>query len=119
MRTVLLVDDSAVARRVLARRLSAEGFFVHEASSAEAAREADARSLSCVIVDLELADGDGTDLADALLDQVASLPVAFFTAGAAPQVLDRARTQGPVFDKPDVNAIVAWAMQAGQPPPTK
>jgi two-component system response regulator RegA len=66
---VLLVDDSAVARRVLARRLEAEGFLVSEASSVATARKVDFASLGCAVVDLELADGDGTDLARALLER--------------------------------------------------
>jgi FixJ family two-component response regulator len=92
---------------------------VHEASSAAAARGTDATALTCAIVDLELDDGDGADLAADLLGRRASLPVAFFTAGAAPQVVDRARRRGPVFDKPNVDAIVDWAMRVAQPPPTK
>jgi len=119
MRTILLVDDSPVARHVLSRRLAELGFSVHEAESAAAARVADAGGLFCAIMDLELDDGDGADLAATLLRERASLPVAFFTAGASPQLLDRARAQGPVFDKPNVDGVVAWALQAGQPPPTK
>jgi DNA-binding response OmpR family regulator len=119
MRTVLLVDDSPVARRVLARRLAAEGFDVREESLAAAAYAADTSVLSCAIIDLELNDGNGSDLAAALLGRRASLPVAFFTAGATTSLLERARTHGPVFNKPDVDAIVAWAKRADQPPPTK
>ena len=51
MRTVLLVDDSAVARRVLVRRLEAEGFQVSEASSMAMARKVDFASLGCAIID--------------------------------------------------------------------
>jgi DNA-binding response OmpR family regulator len=119
MRTVLLVDDSPVARRVLARRLAAEGFEVREESLAAAAYAADTSALSCAIIDLELVDGNGSDLAAALLGRHASLPVAFFTAGAPSSLLDLARKHGPVFSKPDVDAIVAWAKRADQPPPTK
>jgi DNA-binding NtrC family response regulator len=120
MRTVLLVDDCSVARRVLARRLTTEGFAVQEAASvADARSAADAGAFACAIFDLELADGDGAALAESLVGRRASLPVAFFTAGAALAVRDRARAQGPVFDKPDVEAIIAWATRAVQPPPTK
>jgi DNA-binding response OmpR family regulator len=122
MRTVLLVDDSAVARRVLARRLEAEGFQVIEASSAAMARKVDAASLGCAIVDLELPDGDGTDLARALAERRPALPIAFFTMGAAPSLVEGARARGPVFLKPDVNPLVAWVkrtVRPSQPPPTK
>jgi CheY-like chemotaxis protein len=119
MRAVLLVDDSPVARRVLARRLLSEGFDVQEASSAADAIRADIGVLSCAILDLDLADGKGTDLAEALLDRRASLPLAFFTASASPSLLEAARTHGPVFEKPHLDAIIAWAKRAAQPPPTK
>jgi DNA-binding response OmpR family regulator len=119
MRTVLLVDDSPVARRVLARRLMSDGFHVREESSAAEANGADASALSCAILDLELVDGKGTDLAASLRGRRASLPIAFFTAGAPSSLLEAALKLGPVFQKPDVDAIIAWAKRAGQPPPTK
>ncbi len=119
MRTVLLVDDSPVVRRAVARRLETEGFRVHEESSIAAARRVDVSGLACAIIDLELIDGAGSDLAAALLGKREALPIAFFTAGAPPSLLERARAQGPVFPKPDVEAIISWAKQAGQPPPTK
>ena len=119
MPTVLLVDDSPLVRRALARRLEAEGFRVREESSTAGARGADASGLTCAIIDLELVDGNGSDLAAALLGKRASLPIAFFTAGAPSSLLERARAHGPVFKKPDVEAIVAWAKRTGQPPPTK
>jgi CheY-like chemotaxis protein len=122
MRTVLLVDDSAVARRVLARRLEAEGFLVTEASSMAMARKVDFATLGCAIIDLELPDGDGTDLARLLLEKRPALSVAFFTMGTAPSLMEGARSRGPVFLKPDVNPVLAWVKRTtrpSQPPPTK
>ena len=100
MRTVLLVDDSAVARRVLARRLEAEGFQVSEASSMAAARKVDFASLGCAIVDLELPDGDGTDLARTLLERRPNLPIAFFTLGTAPSLVEGPARAGPSSSSP-------------------
>jgi CheY-like chemotaxis protein len=119
LRKVLLVDDSPVVRRVLAPRLASEGFHVREASSAADVVDSDANLLACAIIDLELAERDGTDLASALLARRRSLPVAFFTASGDSPLRERARAQGPVFDKPNVDAIVEWAKRAAQPPPTK
>jgi CheY-like chemotaxis protein len=119
MRTILVVDDSPVVRHAVARRLAAEGFDVRQESTVASARDADPGTLVCAILDLELGDGDGSDLAAALLGKRASLPIAFFTADASPSLLERARSQGPVFHKPDVEAVVAWAKRAIQPPPTK
>jgi CheY-like chemotaxis protein len=119
MPTVLLVDDSPVVRRVLTRRLVAEGFEVRAEPSATAARAVDPATVSCAVIDIELPDGSGSDLAAELLKRRASLPVAFFTAGASAAVMARARTHGPVFAKPDVDALIAWIGTVTQPPPTK
>jgi CheY-like chemotaxis protein len=120
MPTVLVVDDSPVARHVLAGRLRAAGFDVRMESSVAGARTAGAETCCCAVFDLELPDGDGVGLAEALQRTYSSLPVAFFTAGAEPSLVERARERGPVFSKPDADAIVRWArMAATQPPPTK
>ncbi|MDP9150624.1 MAG: response regulator [Myxococcota bacterium] len=125
MATVLLVDDSPVARRVLSKRLAAEGFVVAQEASAAGARGIDAKMLACAIVDLELADGDGVELASALLASNASLAIAFFTGGAPPESLARASERGPVFCKPDLEPVIAWVKARSaprsdaQPPPTK
>jgi two-component system response regulator PilR (NtrC family) len=122
MRTVLLVDDSPVARRALTQRLTSEGFEIAEASTVAAARKVDVFTLGCVIVDLELPDGDGTDLARHLAEKRPSLPIAFFTQGSAPSLVEGARGRGMVFLKPDLTPVVAWvkrSVRPSQPPPTK
>jgi len=119
MPTVLLVDDSPVVRRVLTLRLVAEGFDVRAESSAAAARAVDLATLACAVIDIELPDGSGADLAGELLQRRSSLPVAFYTAGASAVVMARARSHGPVFTKPDVAPLIAWIQTVGQPPPTK
>jgi CheY-like chemotaxis protein len=117
MSTVLLVDDSPVTRRVLARRLTHEGLGVREEPSAAAARNVDAVGLSCAVLDIELPDGCGTDLAAELRARSPSLRVAFFTSSGSGTVVERAREHGPVFAKPELDALVAWVRC--QPPPTK
>ncbi|HEX3770461.1 MAG TPA: response regulator [Polyangiaceae bacterium] len=119
---VLLVDDSAVARRLLARRLEADGFRVCEAPSMAAARKVDVSSLGCAILDLELTDGDGTDLARSLRELRPALPIAFFTGGSAPSLVEGARSRGPVFLKPDLAPLLAWVKRCtrpSQPPPSR
>lgn len=117
MPTVLLVDDSPAARHVIAKRLQAAGFDVTEMASAAEARAADLRAFTCAVVDVELLDGDGPTLAVELHAKRPDLPVAFFTASSSPDVHTRAQGQGPVFTKPNLDPLLAWAK--GQPPPTK
>jgi DNA-binding NtrC family response regulator len=124
MPSILLVDDSPVALRALAQRLASEGFEVREALSAAAARNLDSATLGrlqCAILDLQLADGDGTDLAASLAGRRPSLPIAFFTAGATPSLVECARGRGPVFLKPDVTPVLQWVkrtLRSSQPPPS-
>ncbi|HEY4011786.1 MAG TPA: response regulator [Polyangiaceae bacterium] len=119
MRTVLVVDDSPVVRRALGRRLGEQGFDVRLEESADAARAVDVGGVLCAVIDLEIGDDDGADLAAVLLARRPSLPVAFFTSDAPPARRARALARGPVFDKPDLDAVVAWVARADQPPPTK
>jgi CheY-like chemotaxis protein len=125
LRTVLLVDDSAVARRLLAGRLVAEGYAIHELGSVQSGRGLGGAVLagfSCAVLDLELGDGDGTDLAATLLAKRPNLPIAFFTAGSTPSLVESARARGPVFLKPNLAAVIAWvkrAQRSSYPPPTK
>jgi DNA-binding response OmpR family regulator len=112
MPIILLVDDSPVVRRAVARRLEAEGFDVREEGSAAGALGADAALLAAAIIDIELPDGSGIDLAADLRARAASLPVAFFTATASPTVLAQTRPYGAVFAKPELDPLVAWARQS-------
>jgi CheY-like chemotaxis protein len=119
MPSVLLVDDSSVARRAVARRLAAEGFEVHEAGSMAEALAVSLDGIGCAILDVELQDGDGPMLAAQLRAARPSLPLAFFTAGATGELIARSQVHGPVFAKPAIDPVVAWARGACQPPPTK
>lgn len=106
---VLLVDDSALVRHALSRRISALGFEALQAESEEQALHVDAASLAIVVMDLELGSVDGTGIAAKLLSTNPKLRVAFFTSGSTAPVLERARAIGPVFAKPDdLEQLVAW-----------
>jgi CheY-like chemotaxis protein len=113
MPSLLLVDDSQLARRVLGRRLTEIGVRVGEASSMAEVQAGGAASLAPLlgaVLDLELGDGDGVALAAWLREGRPSLPIAFFTAAHGPLV-ERALAYGPVFAKPDADAVVRWARE--------
>ena len=109
---VYIADDSEVVRSALAGRLTAEGVSVHSgASLAEALGLAalTVRGFSCALLDLDLGDGSGADVADHLRVHQPVLPVAFFSGGATAEVVARAQAIGPIFRKPeDLEDAVAW-----------
>lgn len=115
MRPVLIADDSPVARVSVARRVRAAGLDVVEEESAAGASAVDASSLSCALLDLELGDGDGTEVAERLRASKEELPIAFFTSTRTPEVLARASTFGPVFAKPDeLDQAIDWVERNGK-----
>jgi DNA-binding NarL/FixJ family response regulator len=66
------------------------------------------------LLDLDLGDGDGDDVARALHARRPDLPVAFFSASTSAELVDRARAIGPVFAKPgELDAAVAWVRGHG------
>lgn len=118
--SLLLVDDSPVARRVLGRRLTEGGVRVCEASSMAEVQGGGAGSLARLlgaVLDLELGDGDGVALAAWLRQARPTLPIAFFSAAPAPLV-ERALAYGPVFAKPDADAVVRWVRELLSPSPS-
>jgi two-component system response regulator MprA len=78
---VLLVEDDAALRGVLARGLREEGFDVSAVErGADALRVAGERPPDAVVLDIGLPDGDGRDVCQALRAQGLQAPVLFLTA---------------------------------------
>jgi CheY-like chemotaxis protein len=112
--TLLLVDDSALNRRVLSGRLRGAGCAVLEADGVASGQALDASSAGAALLDLDLGDGSGIDLAHFLRKAAPRLPIAFFTSGGDADAISRAKLLGPVFAKPDeLDAAVAWALSQG------
>lgn len=112
---VLVVDDSRVARAAVEARLARRGVAVVVATGCAEAAEIDVGSIGAALLDLELGDGTGVELAAALRRRRASLPVAFLTSAGASELADGARRLGPVFDKGSgTAAAVAWAARAAR-----
>ncbi|MBS2020417.1 MAG: response regulator [Deltaproteobacteria bacterium] len=115
MRAVLIADDSPVVRVSVVRRVRAAGLDVVEEASAAGASAVDATSLSCALLDLDLGDGDGTEVAERLRASEGELPIAFFSSTRTPEILARASTFGPVFAKPDeLDQAIDWISRHGR-----
>ena len=83
-----------------------------EADSARAAALVDAAALACALLDLDLGDGYGVEVAEVLRSKRSDLPVAFFSGGADLEQEKRARALGPWFAKPaDLASAIAWAVE--------
>jgi len=114
-RRVLIADDSAVARVSVARRVRADGIEVVEEESAAGASAVDTADLACALLDLELGDGLGTDVAERLREAQGALPIAFFTSTRTPEFLARAAAFGPVFAKPEqLDQAIDWVRRHGR-----
>ncbi len=106
---VLIADDSAVARATVARRVRAAGFEVVEHDSVASASTVDASTITCALLDFELGDGFGVDVAARLRLEESGLPIAFFTSSGPSDVAERTSPYGPVFTKPDeLDAAIEW-----------
>jgi DNA-binding response OmpR family regulator len=124
---ILIVEDDAELRSVIARGLEEEGFAVATAGTgAEAMRRAEGERPDALIIDIGLPDADGRDLCQALRARGLQAPVLFLTARDA--VTDRLsgfRVGGDDYvTKPFHLAEVAARMRAlikrvGEPPSTE
>jgi two-component system, chemotaxis family, sensor kinase CheA len=114
-RPILFVDDSAVARVAVKRRLVALGLEVVIFGSAAEASGADGGAFSAALLDIELGDGYGPDLAARLREGAPGLPIAFLTAGGPAEILAAAALLGPVFSKTsELDDAVRWIDEAAR-----
>lgn len=94
----LIVDDDPVVARSIARRLLREGYTVSLAQTCRGAR-ASGPGFQIAILDLDLPDGSGVDLADELLRLGAVRGVVFYTGSLDGALRERALSFGTVIDK--------------------
>ena len=75
----------------------------------------DSADLACALLDLELGDGLGTDVALHLRKSRGALPIAFFTSTRTPEVIAVAKQFGPVFAKPaELDQAIDWVRRHGR-----
>ena len=96
---MLYVDDSSLARALAARMLAERGVGVTVLASTREASAVDPGGFAAALLDLELGDGLGTELAVRLRAAAPDLPIAFLTAGGPGEALAEAGRLGPVFSK--------------------
>lgn len=107
----LIVDDDPVVARSIARRLLREGYSVSLAQTCRGAR-ASGSGFQVAILDLDLPDGSGVDLADELLRLGAVRGVVFYTGSLDGALRDRALGFGAVVDKTcELEAVIRAADQ--------
>lgn len=94
----LIVEDDPVVARSIARRLLREGYTVSLAQTCRAGRAAGA-GFQVGVLDLDLPDGNGTDLASELLRLGAVASVVFYTGSLDVAQRERAARLGHVVDK--------------------
>lgn len=109
---VLVADDSAVVRVTLSRRVRAAGLDVLERDSVASAKAVDARAIACALLDFDLGDGIGPDIASRLRSVVPDLPIAFFTSTTETIAFEQVAAFGPLFTKPgEIDAAIEWIVQ--------
>ncbi len=94
----LIVDDDPVVGRSIGRRMLREGYTISLAQTCRGARAA-GPGFQVAVLDLDLPDGSGVDLAAELLRLGAVRGVVFYTGSLDGAVRDRALGFGPLVDK--------------------
>jgi DNA-binding NtrC family response regulator len=92
MRSIIVVDDDAAVRRVAARILVEEGFFVLEAEDGdEAMRIAEAnREVGLVVSDIVMPRVNGIELLERLARTRPTLPVVLMSGYSSQELMGRA-----------------------------
>jgi CheY-like chemotaxis protein len=98
--TVLIVDDSKLARIVAARALSAlqpDWQRVEAGSAAEAHDIVAKQPIDVALIDFNMADKDGLEFATELRRDYPDLPIAIITANIQDEIIARARAINATF----------------------
>ncbi len=105
--TVLIVDDSKLARIVAGRALAElrpEWSKVEAGGAAEAHEVISRQPVDVALIDFNMADKDGLELAAELRAQSPDMPIAIITANIQDEIIARAREIGATFVAKPVNA---------------
>ena len=100
MPTALIVDDSKLARIVSGKALAElqpEWNRVEAGSAAEALSTLDSQSVDLVLIDFNMPDKDGLELATELRERFPTMPLAIITANVQDVVIARSRAINATF----------------------
>jgi CheY-like chemotaxis protein len=98
--TVLIVDDSKLARFVVAKALSTlqpEWHKIEASGPTEALQLLETEHADIALIDFNMADKDGLELASELRVSRPDMPIAILTANIQDEIISRARQIGAAF----------------------
>jgi len=106
---ILIVEDDPEVNRSIGRFLERLG---HKVSACGRGRDAlmFSRSFDCAVMDIDLPDADGIEIATALLDRGSIGMVVFFSASGDPEVCQRAQKLGQFVPKSSGSIELAKAI---------
>lgn len=114
--TVLVVDDSKLARIVAGKAIAAlqpDWTRVEAGSAAEALSIVAAQQIDIAILDFNMPDKDGLELASELRAQHPNMPIAVITANVQDEIVARVRALNATFVPKPVTQDVLSSFIAG------
>ncbi len=98
--TVLIVDDSKLARIVMSKAITAlqpDWTIVEAGNGDEALTFIDAQAIDVVVLDFNMPGRDGLTVAEELRGRFSQMPIAIATANVQDEIIARARAAGTTF----------------------
>ena len=98
--TVLIVDDSKLARFVVTKALTTlqpDWKWIEASGAAEALALLDRQGADIVLIDFNMSEKDGLELASEIRVSRPQMPIAILTANIQDEIISRARQIGAAF----------------------
>jgi CheY-like chemotaxis protein len=100
MHKVLIVDDSKLARMVMAsafRRIRPDWILIEAPSAADALQAVSTRTVQIALVDFNMPDVDGLELVSQIRAVQPKMPIAVVSANVQDEIISRARELNAAF----------------------
>ena len=114
--TVLIVDDSKLARMVVAKalgRLRPDWLLLEAGNADEAVARAQEQRVHVALIDFNMPGSDGLVLAASLREQWPAMPIAIISANVQDEIIARARALDATFVPKPVNDEALGAFLSG------